>query len=298
MIRRWIAGAAGIGLAGLTLAAAPRDAVRWGRDGHRMVGLAAAGQLPADMPQFFRDAREQLGWLNYDPDRWRDDRMVEANEAWQYDHFIDLEAVPDAALAERSRYTYVLALQRAGIERPENLGLLPFRIVELTQRLTREFAQWRVETDPGIRRWLEQRVINDAGILGHYVADGANPHHSTIHYNGWADDAPNPEGYTLDRTFHRRFESDYVSSHIEPAEVAAKATAPARVMTDLRADVLAYLRRTNGRVRTLYELEKREAFSDSTKSPAHETFTLERLAAGADMLRSIWYTAWRNSAGS
>jgi hypothetical protein len=282
--------------AALVLAAAPPDAVRWGRDGHRMVGLAAARHLPDDMPPFFRNAREQLAWLNYDPDRWRNDGMTESNEAWQYDHFIDLEPVPDAALAESSRYDYLLSLQRAGVDNPENLGLLPFRIVELTQRLTQGFSMWRAETDPTIRGYIEQRIINDAGILGHYVADGANPHHSTIHYNGWSADSPNPDSYTLDRTFHRRFESDFVSSHIEPAEVEARATTPARVITDLRADVIAYVRRTNANVRRLYDLEKAETFSDRTRSPAHEQFAIERLAAGADMLRSIWYTAWMKSA--
>jgi len=272
-----------------------RDAVRWGHDGHVMVGLAAASHLPEDMPQFFRDAREQLGWLNYDPDRWRNQGMVESNEAWQYDHFIDLEAIPDAALEQTSRFGYVLALQAAGIDRPENMGLLPFRVIELTQRLTQGFRQWRAETDPQARSWLEQRIINDAGILGHYVADGANPHHSTIHYNGWSDDAPNPAGYTTERTFHRRFESDYVSAHIQLADVEAKSVASARVLNPLRTDVIAYLRRTNSTVRRLYELEKVEPFGEHTTSADHKAFTVERLAAGADMLRSIWYTAWRNS---
>lgn len=278
------------------LAVIRRDAVRWGLDGHRMVGLAATVNLPDDMPQFFRDASEQLGWLNYDPDRWRNNEMVESNEAWQYDHFIDLEVIPDAALNERSRFAYILALQAAGINRPENMGLLPFRVLELSQRLTQGFRQWREEANPQVRLWLEQRIINDAGILGHYVADGANPHHSTIHYNGWDSDSPNPEGYTTQRTFHRRFESDYVSSHIKLADVTAQSVAPARIITDLRPDVIAYVRRSNSFVRRLYDLEKQEEFGHATSSAEHKTFTVERLAAGADMLRSVWYSAWRNSA--
>jgi hypothetical protein len=168
-------------------------------------------------------------------------------------------------------------------------------MLELTQRLTQGFSMWRAETDPTIRGYIEQRIINDAGILGHYVADGANPHHSTIHYNGWSADSPNPDGYTLDRTFHRRFESDFVSSHIELPEVEARATTPAHIITDLRANVIAYVRRTNANVRRLYDLEKAETFSTQTRSPAHEQFAIDRLAAGADMLRSIWYTAWMNS---
>jgi len=273
----------------------PSTPMRWGRDGHIMVGLAAAAGLPADMPAFFRHARQELGWLNYDPDRWRNPGMVESNEAWQYDHFIDLEAVPDGALDAPDRFAWLLTLKQAGIAEPQKLGLLPFRIIELTERLTQEFGEWRQATDPQVRGFLERRIINDAGILGHYVADGANPHHSTIHFNGWAADKPNPEGYTTDRTFHRRFESDYVSSHIEPADVGAAAATPARVIDDVRGGVIAYLRQTNDNVRRLYDLEKIEPFSDSTKAAGHRAFTLDRLATGAAMLRSIWYTAWKRS---
>jgi hypothetical protein len=295
-MKRSIARMAAIAVAGIVLlATTPADGVRWGRDGHRMVGTAAANGLPEDMPRFFRDASEQLTWLNYDPDRWRNDGMVEANEAWQYDHFIDLEPIPDAALAERNRFEYLLWLQRAGVTDPESLGLLPFRVVELTQRLTQGFSLWRRESDPRIRGWLEQRIINDAGILGHYVADGANPHHSTIHYNGWATGSPNPSGYTTDRTFHRRFESDFVSAKIELSVVVQRSTSPARVLSDLRTDVIAYVRRSNGLVRRLYDLEKAEQFSAATQSAEHAQFAIERLVAGADMLRSVWYTAWMNS---
>jgi hypothetical protein len=280
--------------AGLLLAFTP-DSVRWGRDGHVLVGMAAAALLPDDMPAFFRGAVDQLGWLNFDPDRWRDDRMVESNEAFQYDHFIDLEAVPDAALAAPHRFAYLALLSKSGIARPEQLGLLPFRILELTERLTVEFRQWRQATDARERSWIEQRIISDAGILGHYVADGSNPHHSTIHFNGWDATTANPDGYTTDRTFHRRFEADFVSAAIRLEDVRARAVTPARELLDLRADVLAYLRRTNAQLRRLYDLEKQEAFSATTRSAEHKAFAVDRLAAGADMLRSVWYTAWKNS---
>jgi len=280
----------------LLLCTASGSTARWGRDGHVITGLTAASRLPEDMPAFFRDAKDQLGWLNYDPDRWRNDAMVESNQAFQYDHFIDLEKVPDAALEKRSRFEYLIALSKAGIERPENMGLLPYRILELEQRLEQGFRQWRQATDPRERVWIEQRIINDAGILGHYVADGANPHHATIHYNGWDAGTANPQGYTTDRTLHRRFESDYVAANIRLEDVMDRATAPARQLTDVRADVIAYIRKTGGLIRSLYQLEKEEPFSATTKSEAHKGFVVGRLAAGAEMLRSVWYTAWRASA--
>jgi hypothetical protein len=40
----------------------------WGEVGHRLIGSAAASALPADTPAFFRDAADQLSYLNPEPD--------------------------------------------------------------------------------------------------------------------------------------------------------------------------------------------------------------------------------------
>jgi hypothetical protein len=283
-------------LASLPLLAASASPARWGRDGHRMSGLAAATNLPADMPAFFRDARERLGYLNYEPDRWRDPGLRELNEAFQYDHFIDLENVPDDALNAGDRFNYLLMLSRHGLREPQREGgLLPFRMLELYDRLLVQFRLWRQEQDPVTKKWIEERIINDAGILGHYVADGANPHHATIHFNGWAEGKPNPNGYTLDRTFHRRFESDFVSAKVRIDDLLPHLTTP-RTIGDVRAEIIAYIRRSNSLVNRLYDLEKQQAFGPETSSPEHKTFAVERLSAGVELLRSLWWTAWVRSA--
>ena len=268
-----------------------RDAPRWGRDGHIMAGLAAATNLPAEMPQFFRDAREQLGYLSYEPDRWREGRMTELNEAFQYDHFLDLEMVPAEALQAQDRFAYLLALSRAGVADPQSAGFVHFRILEVYQRLQVEFRLWRNESNPANKRFIEARIINDAGILGHYVEDAANPHHATIHFNGWNAEAPNPNGYTLDRTFHRRFESDFVGAKVRVEDLLPGVRDP-RVVDDVRAAVIAQIRTSNAAVTRLYDLEKLEAFGANTTSAAHKAFAVERLSVGVDMLRSLWWTAW------
>lgn len=268
---------------------------RWGQSGHVMSGLAAATNLPADMPQFFRDAREQLGYLNYEPDRWRDSSLPEMDNAFEYDHFLDLENVPAEALQAQDRYQYLLALARAGLTQPQQEGgLVTFRMLEIYERLLVEFRLWRREQDPERRRWIEARIINDAGILGHYAADAANPHHATIHYNGWAEGAPNPNGYTLDRTFHRRFESDFVGAKVRVEDLVPGLAAP-RALPDVRAAVLAHIRASNAAVNRLYDLDKREPFGANTMSAEHKAFAVARLSAGVEMLRSLWWTAWMRS---
>ncbi len=270
--------------------------MRWGPDGHEIVGLAAASKLPMAMPAFFRAARTQLGYLNYEADRWRSDGMPEVNEAYRYDHYIDLENVPDSALAAPDRYEYYAILLRSGMALPErDAGFLPFAIMERYERLVIEFRLWRDAKDPDRKAFIEQRIVNDAGILGHFVADGSNPHHATVHFNGWGANYPNPRHFTLDQTFHARFESEYVKTHVTLDDVLPNAVAPVHTVTDIRPAVLDYIRDTNARVERLYELEQQEPFGPNTTDPAHKTFTVERLAAGATMLRDLWWSAWLRS---
>lgn len=271
--------------------------IRWGEAGHTMAGRAAGTNLPEAMPAFFRSSAEQLGWLNYEPDRWRENEMVEANEAFRYDHYVDLEVIPAEIRSARDRFEYLSALQRTGMQRPSrDAGLLVYRIIELEQRLTIGFTNWRRTSDARERAWLEQRILQDAGILGHYATDAANPHHTTIHHNGWAENAANPEGYTTDRTFHWRFEGEFVQTHVTFDEVVARVRPDVTHFRDIRAAVWDFVLASHGRLTELYRLEKQEAFGGGTQGSAHEQFALERLAAGAEFLRSLWWTAWLNSA--
>lgn len=278
-------------------------AMRWGESGHRMAGEVAAELLPSDMPAFFRDARARLGWLNPEPDRWRDaaERSADAalNRAFDPEHFINLELIPAARQTSifraPSRLAYADSLRtlRLGASR---VGLAPFAMLELAQRLRSGFRQWRRTSNPQTRSWIEQRIIDDAGILGHYVADASNPTHTTIHYNGWV--GANPRSFATDNNFHRRFESQFVESRVRINDVRAAATAPARVLPDLRAAIFAHIRESNALVERMYELDRVQPFNSRNTSAEHRRFAAERLAAGAVMLRDVWWTAWVTSAGS
>ena len=54
--------------------------------------------------------------------------------------------------------------------------------------------------------------------------------------------------------------------------------------------------RTHGEVERLYRLDKASPFNGSNTTPANKAFAVERLAAGATMLRDLWWTAWITSA--
>lgn len=276
----------------------PVPPFRWGEDGHQMAARAAAEKLPEAVPSFFRNAGEQLVYLDPEPDRWRSRPLREMDQAFSYDHYIDLENIPAGALDAPDRWVFVKRLYDAGLERPErDAGFLPYRIVELYQRVVTEWRLWRAEQDPQKKEWIQQRIVNDAGILGHYVTDAANPHHSTIHFNGWNASAQNPNGYTTKDDFHWRFESEFVRAHVRFSDVRPKVPAAARsVAGQARAAVMAEIQESNSLVEPLYRLEKDVGFdSKGPLRPETRDFAASRLAAGATMLRDLWWSAWLES---
>jgi hypothetical protein len=265
-----------------------------------MIGLAAARRVPAEMPAFFRRAADQLSYLNPEPDRWKDraertlDPALEGGTSPE--HYIDMDLVPvevlDAALRAPNRWAYADTLRKAGVA-VSTMGLLPFEILEMAQQLRGDFRLWRIAPDSSVRAWIEDRIIDDAGILGHYVADGSNPHHTTKHHNGWVGD--NPKGYATDNRFHSRFETQFVQAHMKLPDVLGGMKGEPRVFPDLRAAVIAYLRASFGELERLYELDKVASFQAETATDAQKAFAAARLAAGAEMLRDIWWTAWVTS---
>jgi hypothetical protein len=293
------AAAATVALAAIALTATRVNA--WGESGHRMIGLAAAQALPADMPAFFRQAAAQLSYLNPEPDRWRDrserDKDAAMDGATVSDHFIDLEMIPGdrlaGALAAPNRYAYADTLRQLGLSATV-VGLLPWSILELAQRVRLEFRLWRAATDDATKRAIEARIINDAGILGHYVADGSNPMHASVQYNGWK--GANPNGYATDNRMHARFESAYVDAQMKIGDIAPLIPAQPSTVTNIRAATIAYLHESNAQLERLYQIDKAAAFDAQTTAPENKKFAAERLAAGARMLRDIWYSAYVSSA--
>lgn len=292
---------AAMSVATALLAAAPATLAAWGDAGHRLIGLSAAQTLPEDMPAFFRAASQQLAYLNPEPDRWKDrveralDPALEGGTSPE--HYIDMDLVApsvlSAALAAPNRFAYTDTLRQAGAS-ASTMGLLPFEMLELAQQLRGDFRLWRIAPDSTTRAWMEARIIDDAGILGHYVADGSNPHHTTKHHNGWVGD--NPKAYTSDNRFHSRFESAFVQAHIKLPDVLASMTNSARVLPNLRESIVSYLTNSFRQLDRLYELDKATPFQAETSTPEQKSFAAARLAAGAEMLRDIWWTAWVTSA--
>jgi len=288
-------------LAGLLLLP-PTPAFAWGNKGHRIINRLAWQRLPSDMPAFLRGPTngEEIEYLGPEPDRWRSPAAPELSAAQAPEHYIDLEYADRLAELPRDRWQYVRALYAYGAQHPEQaaqmvpekVGLQPWETTEIEQRLRAAFREWRDErASRRPTRSTERAIVFYMGWLGHYVADGSQPLHTTFQFNGWS--GPNPRGYTTQRGIHSLFETDFVNGPIEDADVAALVQAP-RPLNDVFTQYVAYLRQSNALVERTYELEKAGGFI-GRGTPESRKFTAERLAAGATMLVSLWETAWLDS---
>jgi hypothetical protein len=271
----------------------------WGFAGHEMGARAAAAKLPAELPAFFRNAGEQLAYLNGEPDRWRNRAVRAMDQAWNYDHYLWTENVPVKALESADRFAFMDALRAAGSGHDlANVGLLPYRMLELYQRLVTEWRLWRAEQNPVRRQWIEARIINDGGILGHYVMDASNPHHASKHHNRWHPDDPNPRGYTTDPAFHSGFERDFVEAHIRQDDVSSRVSVAARsVAGNAWPAILAEIKESHDHIEELFRLQRDIGFAATgTARPETRDFAANRIAAGARTLRDLWWSAWLESA--
>ena len=274
-------------------------AFAWGDHGHLISNEAATAGLPTDMPHFFLRNFAELTWLGPEPDRWRN--AGDSLEEWSApDHFLDYEYAAGLKLPT-SRYEFIELMEKEGRHRKHGIdmsttGFAPWRIAELTELLTNQFRRWRTTpvTAPE-RAMIERGIIHTAGILGHYVADSANPHHTTLHYNGWAS-AENPGRFATDCGTHSRFESVFVSRAVDIDDVTPKLAAPV-LRTDYFAAAMELINGSHALVDDLYVLDREGAF-DRMQKPTEQglEFATDRIAAGSSMLRDLWWSAWKNSA--
>lgn len=297
---------------------ATQPAWGWGQDGHRMINRLAIQYLPKEVPAFLRNgqALDTVEYLGPEPDRWRNRAEAELSATQAADHFIDgeyadLVGTPCAkgspgcsstgTMLPKKRYDFIRALgtyQAAHLNlplSPDKVGMQPWQVEEVWQRLKSDMRDYRrllaanQDTAP-----VETIILFETGWLGHYVADGSQPLHTTIQYNGWT--GPNPNGYTTEHTIHSQFESVYVTAALKPSDVAPLVAASTpQTFNDEWTRYLDYLHKSHSLVEKTYELEKAGGFKDAGTADG-KAFTAERLAAGAIELRDLIYSAWVHSA--
>jgi hypothetical protein len=278
----------------------PPPAFAWWDTGHIAINRVAAEKVPAGMPAFLRQAADRIAYLGPEPDRWREKTEAALKYSQEPDHFIDLERVADLPELPQNRYDYyrllyakrVAAKEHGDDFLPEKVGLQPYITMEVYERLKVAFREYRrLQAEHQPTDGVEQDIVFYAGWLGHYVADGSQPLHTTIQYNGWVGD--NPKGYTTSNQIHADFEGRFVQRNLAKLQFAGLVHDPV-LLKDPWHDYLQYLRDSHQLVEKVYELDQAGALKSD--APEAVEFVRQRLAAGSQMLLDLWYTAWEESA--
>lgn len=284
----------------------------WGATGHRLVGVVAMRALPSDLPAFLRTkkAAADVGEYAREPDRTKGSGKLH-DEQREGNHFIDLDDAgkamggPHIDALPPTRQLYDNALRAAGSDLTK-AGWLPYSMSGSYSQLVTDFALWRVArvgertgATRARRAWYkadrirrEFIILRDIGEFAHWVGDGAQPLHTSIHYNGWGD-YPNPNGYTTSRGTHSAVDGGIVFGRVTEQQITPLLTPYRPCEGGIDRCVAAYIKASWTQVEPLYQLEKAGAFAQG--DARGDRFAAERLAAGASQLRDFVVDAWRAS---
>ena len=289
----------------------PSPVLAWGADGHRMIGTLAMQGLPSSVPAFLRRpaAAAHVAYLSPEADRIRGGGLVQDRER-DPAHFVDADdkglvfGGPPLDALPPTREDYDTALRVVG-QTQYKAGYLPYEMIGGYERLRKNFALWRLAVSgarfaptaaerarhAADRPRREAQVLETIGHWSHFVGDGSQPLHTTLHYDGWGD-YPNPDGFTRER-IHALFESAYVRANVSEGMVRAAMPAARDCACAINARITDYLAASLADVVPLYRLEKGGAFRAATGEGIG--FATRHLARAAAELRDLVVMAWQDS---
>jgi len=270
-----------VALGGTTAASA------WLTAGHARVAADAVRLLPRDVPGFFRNRPQEVGQSAVDPDYWKIRDAPALGDAERPRHYLDVERLDGEPLpATRSEYLRLLAAKKLEVSQ---VGLLPYSIVESFEKLELCFAQWRRRAAD---RGVEAKCRVFAGELAHYAGDLEQPLHTTIHHDGRAL----PDGESPRTGLHKKVDGLFTNARFDAA-AALRGVAP-RLLPDVWQTVLVQFAQSHALVDQVYAFEAKLFAEDGgATDPAVVGFTAERYRATAELLSSLFLTAWERSKG-
>lgn len=306
----------------------PTYSFAWGERGHDLVTRVAVKKLDQmsaagksfSWPFALRD--HMLSHLSNVPDiHWRAPYMSQKERDLNYaTHFIGMESIYPKAVSlndlKTDLDTFYAGAKKAGIDNPERVGTAPWRVIQLYSLMKQALSK-AGSADKAAMIDATNTALLYAGIMSHFVGDLANPHHTTINYDGQLS------GNT---GLHAYFESDIVrelplklAGEIEKAagyalleDTVLKPYEPARQKQILHsADqlIFALILDSHNRLSTLHELDNQhslvKASEDASESAIrippeqamneYRTFASERIAVGASVLAQLWLLAWQDA---
>jgi hypothetical protein len=266
---------------------APRPAVAWGFEAHKLIADRAIELLPEALRGLFQARRAFIVERSVDPDLWR-------NAGWEAEppnHFLDMdhEAFGQFPFDGLPR-DYTAAVQKFGREFVHEQGLLPWRVQEFYGKLQRAFASL---AQPNRPTYALDDIVYFSAILTHYVADGHVPLHAVVNYDGQE---------TGQRGVHSRWEAELFERNRERLKIAPPAPKPVGSPRDFMFEVLLASNREAATVlesdrkaaagREFYDDAYFAAFADGAFAGLERRFNAS-IAGVAAIITGAWEQAGR-----
>jgi hypothetical protein len=272
-----------IGRAAALLLFCPGLCHAWSFRAHETINGTACDLVPAEASPFFQANKDYIVRHSGDPDLWAqgklpDGRRVSPEEPPR--HFIDLDELDEPPF-EKIPQLYEEAVRQFGRDRLNGAGTVPYRIQDLTRRLTAAFER---------KDW--SRAVRLASWLGHYTADAHMPLHTTKNYDGKE---------TGNDGIHKRFEVEMIDRFPEFTTLTASPARPVRYVRNVPAFVFAFTLSSYRYVSKLLQADDvaRQAdpnLGDRYFRELHDAsagrLAMQRMTDSAYDLAALWYTAW------
>ncbi len=253
-----------------------QQAFAWGDEGHKLINKKAVDFLPPDMKAFSQ-------WCDYlsehapDPDYRKKTDKTEAPK-----HFIDIDFYKEFLDGNMIENEDSLFNEYGKSEVVKN-GLLPWATLETFNNLTKAFKDHN-----------KNDALRYAADLGHYVADGHQPMHTVVNYNGQLTDQ---------KGVHARYEINMVDDHLTDLENCFEPVASPFVNHPLEF-IFNYISAANSVCGVLFDADNL-AFKECSSRRSNEYYRLMWFRTGyitevqfnraAEDLASLIYTAWVNA---
>jgi hypothetical protein len=265
----------------LVIAATPPPARAWGFEAHRFIVDRAIDLLPPAIRPFYQAHRRFIVEHTVDPDLWR----LAGFEQEPPRHFMDLDAYAAFPFDSLPR-DYDRAVERYGVDMLQREGVLPWRAVEIHERLRRAFE----DHPKGSRRALDNAQFFSA-VVAHYVADAHVPFHAVQNHDG---QLTNQQG------IHARFETDLFMRFRHEIRVSPS---PPRTVADVRGLMFETLIESFGHAETVLkaDLAARRSPGDYDRAYYRRFFNAvrplleQRMSAAITAIAAVWQTAWEGA---
>ena len=262
------------------LVATPCPASAWSFEVHKFIMARAVPLLPPEIRPFFEKYQTTVVEHAIDPDLWRTVGWVDEPPR----HFVDMDAYGPYPFKSLP-HAYDDAVKQYGTEFVQKNGTLPWRAEEIYQKLVEAFTQKSPYSRDNIKLF--------SSVLAHYEADGHQPFHAALNYDGQL---------TGQTGIHSRFETELFERYQARLQVAPKPPAP---IANAREFIFAALTGSFPLVQQVLDADKaavagREFYDDAyfdqlfmKVKPVLEQRISDSIGGAAALITAAWVEAGR-----